>query len=119
MSDPPINIGNPPRYRPWIPSFSKTRRATVNELDCDSEGMACMRVLIVSRGCPTTTLVRPCDAPAKKVMRDSMMLKSAKVMSTFLQLGRIFDKADVGSQSIDFGRILTIPMAKWRHQHEA
>jgi len=48
-----------------------------------------------------------------------MMLKSAKVMSTFLQLGRIFDKADVGSQSIDFGRILTIPMAKWRHQHEA
>jgi len=119
MSDPPINIGNPPRYRPRIPSFSKTRRATVNELDCDSEGMACMRVLIVSRGCPTTTLVRPCDAPAKKVMRDSMMLKSAKVMSTFLQLGRIFDKADVGSQSIDFGRILTIPMAKWRHQHEA
>mmetsp|Transcript_42229 Transcript_42229/g.109208 ORF Transcript_42229/g.109208 Transcript_42229/m.109208 type:complete len:276 (-) Transcript_42229:120-947(-) len=57
--EPPTNMGRPPLYRPRKPSLPSSRRASCRALVERASGRACIVVLIVSSGWPTTTDVSP------------------------------------------------------------
>mmetsp|Transcript_17426 Transcript_17426/g.40065 ORF Transcript_17426/g.40065 Transcript_17426/m.40065 type:complete len:377 (-) Transcript_17426:195-1325(-) len=56
-----------------MPSRAKSSEATAIPPEREALGSPCMRTLTVSRGCPTTTVVSPYEAPATKGTRFSIM----------------------------------------------